>query len=349
MTFTKKKILVLSLFLLIIGVGIGYCSPKIYRKIKVRWENKTRLTLGVPIKYQDSLTGKNEQSLTEEYWNAHTVNSIPHTLPEDSLAYLDWRSRQYPLFHELMDHFGKHDNEVVLDYGCGPGNDLVGFLAYTDAQKIIGMDVSKKALRLASHRLSLHRNFDLNRIELIQVEDTTPTIPLSDNSVDFIFCEGVLHHTSYPEKIIKEFNRVLKPNGKAVIMVYNSQSLWKHLYVAYELQVLKKKFSGLSIDEAFTKSTDGEDCPIALNYSPSEFMQLCEEAGFQTVYSGGYFSKMELELYHSLSDKAIADSRLPDDSRRFLKALSKDRRGYPTYNSKPVGVGGVYLLQKSKQ
>jgi hypothetical protein len=28
-----------------------------------------------------------------------------------------------------------------LDYGCGPGNDVVGFLLHTNAKQVIGMDV----------------------------------------------------------------------------------------------------------------------------------------------------------------------------------------------------------------
>ena len=74
---------------------------------------------------------------------------------------------------------------------------------------------------------------------------------------------------------------------------------------------------------------------------------MCEKAGFQSTYSGGYFSVMELDLYNSLCKKAIADERLPPESRRFLEALNNDRRGYPTYQGKNVGVGGVYLLQKA--
>jgi ubiquinone/menaquinone biosynthesis C-methylase UbiE len=83
----------------------------------------------------------------------HTIHSKPFITANESLHYLEECFKEYPLYRELMDVWGKHDDEVILDYGCGPGNDLVGFLAYSGAQKVIGIDVSKKALELASQRL----------------------------------------------------------------------------------------------------------------------------------------------------------------------------------------------------
>src|SRR5262245_51935468 len=89
----------------------------------------------------------------DDYWTVHTVNSIPFRTATQSLEYLDWRFRDYPLFREMMGLYRPHDDAVVLDYGCGPGNDLVGYLVHSNAKKVIGIDVSMTALRLASHRL----------------------------------------------------------------------------------------------------------------------------------------------------------------------------------------------------
>ena len=91
------------------------------------------------------------------YWGKHTVNSTPFNSAEKSLQYLEWRFGQYPLFRELMELWGEHDDRVVLDYGCGPGNDLTGLLVYIKARKVIGIDVSVKALELARRRLALHK------------------------------------------------------------------------------------------------------------------------------------------------------------------------------------------------
>jgi SAM-dependent methyltransferase len=303
------------------------------------------------------LTRKNRFSLEDQplinttsvdnYWNLVTVHSEPFKNEKESLQYLEWRFEQYPHFRELMDLWGSHDEQVIMDYGCGPANDLVGFLNYTNASQVIGIDVSTKALNLAKHRLALHE-FDPQRVKLIKVSDALPKIPLEDLTIDYIYCEGVLHHTSNPQAILKEFHRTLKKDGNVTIMIYNRDSLWFNLYVAYDYMILHNKYKGESIERAFSHTTDGEDCPIARCYQPEEFIKLCLGAGFNARFEGGYFSQLELDLWHKLGNQAIEDKRLPIDQKEFLNSLIPDSSGYPKYMDKYAGIGGVYTLEKVK-
>ena len=48
---------------------------------------------------------------------------------------------------------------------------------------------------------------------------------MKTNSVDVVFSSGVLHHSKDIKKSISEIYRVLKPNGKAYIMLYAKWSL----------------------------------------------------------------------------------------------------------------------------
>lgn len=300
-----------------------------------------RTNRGIAIK---NLNG-DSRTRTDLYWSRHTVNSTPFHSTAESLKYLEWRFEQYPLFREFMGLYGQHDNEIILDYGCGPGNDLVGFSVYTKAKRIIGIDVSEKALRLAAIRLKLHR-IPSDRIELIQTSDAQTAIPLGDCSVDHIYCEGVLHHTSEPERILREFRRVLKPGAKACIMVYNRNSVWFHLYTAYDKIILKRAFEGLTVEEAFSRNTDGEECPISRCYLPEDFITICRAAGFHAEFAGGYLSLLELGLLKELLHQALEDERLGGGHRAFLSELSYDTRNYPLYQGKCAGIGGVYWLSK---
>jgi ubiquinone/menaquinone biosynthesis C-methylase UbiE len=302
-----------------------------------------RLERAVPIRSADGTT----PTETQAYWTDYTVNSIPFGSARRSLDYLDWRFRQYPMFRELMRLYGDHDDEVVLDYGCGPGNDLVGHLVYSNARKIIGVDVSFTALRLASHRLGLHREHGLHRVELVHTSERVAAIPLADASVDHIYCEGVLMHTSDPAAVLRELARVLRPGGTAAVMVYSADSVRKHLVVAYQTQILEGRYRELSLDDAFQKCTDGEDCPIARNFAPAEFEAMCRAAGFaRASYEGGYLSVTELRCLERYGEQARADTRLGAESRAFLDALEPDHRGYPRYRGKYAGSGGVYWLTR---
>lgn len=284
----------------------------------------------------------------DSFWNTYTVIGPKLARVKtayQSRKYLEWRFSAYPLFREFMGLWGNHDNQVILDYGCGPGNDLVGFLVCTGAKKVIGVDISGKALRFASKRLALH-NIDNRRVELIRISDKADKIPIEDSSIDYIYCEGVLHHTSSPEKIIKDFHRVLKPGGQACIMVYNDDSIWLHLYVAYEQMILQNQFQGLNVHEAFGKTTDSAECPIARCYKAQQFIEICNEAGFNAEYIGGYFSNLELALLKKYGQTALKDARLGTEHKDFLKTLVIDARGFPQYRGKHAGIGGVYKLLK---
>lgn len=291
-------------------------------------------------------SGRQETTRVDQYWGEHTVNSRLFGTAKESLEYLDWRMSIYPLLKEFMELYGDHKGKTVLDYGCGPANDLIGFLQYSGADKVIGVDVSEKALRLSAYRVALHA-FPLQRVQLMLISDSSAHIPLDDNSVDYINCSGVLHHTSNELDILKELYRVLKPGGTACIMVYNYDSLFVHLYVAYERMILKNAYPGDSLAEVFRRSTDGEDCPISRYNRPDEYIARCQQAGFKVEYVGGYLSDLELEIQPRLQAQALADQRLSEEHRQFLKDLTRDDKGYPLYHGYHAGIGGVYRLRKS--
>lgn len=280
------------------------------------------------------------------YWSEHTVNGLPFATAQESLEYLEWRFNQYPLCREFMELWGSHDGKTILDYGCGPGNDLIGFLTFTKARRVIGMDVSPTALDLSRIRLALH-DVDPSRVELINVSDgNNHFLPLADESIDFINCSGVLMHTSSPEDILREFQRVLHKQGKANVMIYNKNSIWFHLYTAYEKMIIGNSFPGLSVEEAFSKNTDGNDCPIARCWSSDEFVKICKDAGFTADYVGGYFSLTEFQSIKNFLLTGLKDERLAAIHRQFLSSLTYDSLGRPLYQGKYAGIGGVYHLTK---
>ena len=280
----------------------------------------------------------------DAYWSWHLVRAEPFLSAADSAAYLEWRFREYPRYRELMGLWGSHDGEVLLDYGCGPADDTVGFLLYTRARRVIGMDVSKRALDLARTRIALHR-VEAERVELVHVSDATAAVPLPDASVDFVHCSGVLQHTSAPAEILAELHRVLRPGGRGSVMVYNRDSVWFHLYVAYVLIALGG--DAAPIDDVFRRSTDGPACPVSTAYDPQDFLSLLGRAGFQASFEGGYLSRHELDVMETYARRASLDERLPEEHRSFLDRLEPAGDGLPQIGGLYAGIGGVYRLSKA--
>jgi SAM-dependent methyltransferase len=297
-----------------------------------------------PARAKRARHARRDATAVESYWDRHTVRARDFRSARASKRYLEWRFDEYPLFREFSGLWGSHDGDVILDYGCGPGNDLVGFAVHTRARRIIGLDVSQTALDLASRRLRLHDGAR-SRVELGLVSDSDPVIPLADGSVDHVNCQGVLHHTSTPEAILAEFARVLRPRGTATIMVYNRDSVWFHLWTAYERMIVEGGFDGLDVEAVFARSTDGPECPISRCYRAEDFLAACRGAGFEGEYVGGYLSRHELRSLARAWTRALGDARVAAEHRDFLRELTFDFKGYPMHDGRHAGIGGTYRLR----
>jgi SAM-dependent methyltransferase len=277
-----------------------------------------------------------------EFWTTHNVTlHRQFATREESLNYLAWRNAQYLFYDELLPVRG-HDGEVVLDYGCGPGNDVVGFVEYSQPARVIGMEVSPSSLEEARRRLALH---DDAVVELQLIHDGQPTLPLETASVDYVHSSGVLHHTANLGEILAEFHRILRPGGRAGIMVYNYWSLWLHLYVAYKRRLVDGIDADLPLADAFRRSTDGPHCPISRCYTPEQFLGECARAGLVGTFKGAAVSLHELSLLPLRLD-ALRDERLPGEHRQFLLGLTFDEHGLPRHRGEVAGIDAVFELRR---
>lgn len=140
-------------------------------------------------------------------WNLRRYLDPPATTP-------------FPLeyaFHAIGDVAGR----VVLDYGCGNGENTLPLVAR--GARVIAVDVSEDLLRLARRRLALHGLADRSAIFLA---GSGHDLPLPDASVDAVMGIAILHHLDL-DLAAREVHRVLKPDGVAVFQepVRNSRVL----------------------------------------------------------------------------------------------------------------------------
>lgn len=287
-----------------------------------------------------ALSGRSITS--EQFWSRYNVTAHRRFQDrEESLRYFNWRSEQY---YDYLDHMPVHGHEgqVVLDYGCGPGHDLVGFAEFSKPARLIGMDVSADSLVEARLRLELHSA----SAELLRIREDDHRLPLADASVDYIHSSGVLHHVPDPARVLREFRRVLRPGGAARVMVYNYDCLWLHLYAAYLVRFRQAGGRALSVREAFRRSTDDAACPISEAWTIEEMKSRCRAAGFAAEHLGNAVSVREMAI---LSERfeAILEPDLEDEHRRFLLGLTFDRRGVPFHGEQAAGIDACYRLVAS--
>ena len=98
---------------------------------------------------------------------------------------------------------------TVGDLGCGTGQVSAALAPFV--AKVISVDTSAAMLQAARKRLHGFDNIDLRRGEL-------EALPVDDARLDAATLMLVLHHVPEPERALAEVARVLKPQGRAVIV-----------------------------------------------------------------------------------------------------------------------------------
>src|ERR1700730_14975334 len=106
-------------------------------------------------------------------------------------------------------------NASVLEVGCGTGQ-LSNFLGVS-CRRLIGADLCLNSLRLAS---AFRREQGLNRVRFLQANLFCP--PFRKGHFDVVICNGVLHHTSDPQRGFRALVPLVRPGGYIVIGLYNT-------------------------------------------------------------------------------------------------------------------------------
>src|SRR5437660_7359415 len=104
----------------------------------------------------------------------------------------------------------------VLEIGCGMGTDGAQF-AKAGAD-YTGVDLTEAAIELSRKRFEL---FGLRGA--FRVADAE-NLDFADGSFDLVYSHGVLHHTPDTARAVREIHRVLKPGGRAIVMLYHRGS-----------------------------------------------------------------------------------------------------------------------------
>ena len=126
-------------------------------------------------------------------------------------------------------YFPGHDfkDKIVLDAGCRNGGLTQAF--FEKGATAIGIDINKKAIEKAKMTFKGPQYHYASVLSLDR---------FGDKSIDIIFCCGTLPYLrpGQVEQAIKEFKRVIKPNGKVFMAFQKEKSpLFRFLVGIYNL------------------------------------------------------------------------------------------------------------------
>lgn len=108
---------------------------------------------------------------------------------------------------------GQLEQGLVVDLGCGRGDDLTLLAARHPAQSVrfVGLDASADAIAAASAALASDSRVSLSRAAL------DGRLPFDHASVDVVYSHNLLECLPDPEGFAREAARVLRPGGRVVV------------------------------------------------------------------------------------------------------------------------------------
>lgn len=134
----------------------------------------------------------------------------------------------------------------------------------------------------------------------ISLQADAENLPFVDNSFDIVYSSGVLHHSENTERCIQEVYRVLKNNGKAILMLYSRHSAmyWLNLFPKTILYGLIFKYSEAErlgmITEGRPKFGNTKN-PLTRVYSKNQIQRLLKKFRIESLRKNGFsFSQLPL-------------------------------------------------------
>jgi ubiquinone/menaquinone biosynthesis C-methylase UbiE len=150
-------------------------------------------------------------------------------------VFYSWNQPQHTTeapFGRLFD-YARHRGKRVLEVGCG-----MGCMAMNWAKQgalVTAVDLNPTSITQTRQRFA---SFGLEG-EIREAD--AESLPFSDETFDYAYSWGVLHHTPGIRTALQELHRVLKPGAEIGVMLYHrhsflylSQVLWQEGYVNLE-------------------------------------------------------------------------------------------------------------------
>ena len=150
---------------------------------------------------------------TKKVTDFYKITPFPNYKTNDDRRTILEKGNRNTLAQQFKKYIG--NNKTVLEVGCGTGQLSIYFALETN-NKIISLDPTLTSLNLAKDFAKKNHISNISFLNVDIFDDV-----LSDECFDFIWCNGVLHHTKDPYLAFKTFIKSLKKNGYVLIGLYN--------------------------------------------------------------------------------------------------------------------------------
>ena len=178
---------------------------------------------------------KIENNITKNVTSFYNIKPFPNYDDSDNKATILNKGNKNYLAKQFKDFVGF--KKKVLEVGCGTGQLSMYFSIGTNNQ-IVALDPTIESLRLAN-KFALENN--IKNVNLVNADIFDEV--LKDDYFDFVWTNGVLHHTKDPKKAFEITVKSLKNEGYILVGLYNKlgrirTKIRKYLYKIFGKRVV---------------------------------------------------------------------------------------------------------------
>ena len=169
--------------------------------------------------------------------------------------------------------------QQILDVACGTGDSTISIAkAGNPGSRVTGVDISEGMMALVMQKAAREGVHDRIRLKVADGED----LPFGEGSFHRVTCAFGIRNFEHKEQGLREFYRVLKPGGKAVILELSVPTgrTARRLYDVYFMHVLPWVGGLISGDKAAYRYLPSS---VHAFPSPEVFMEMLRDAGFTQV------------------------------------------------------------------
>lgn len=189
---------------------------------------------------------------------------------------LSWRLGREPWVLDLTNEAaGK-----TLEVGCGTGEDSSLLARNPNVTSLTSIDLTER------HITEAKRNFKQSGLKGNFIRMDAENLKFKDSTFDTVYSYGVLHHTPDTQGAIDEIYRVLKPNGKFILMLYHKQGLYGFAIRTIRpiLAKLPLKFKTPHNSRMGTLIIEFAQHPVLKTYNNEEIKELLHKFRIEKMY-----------------------------------------------------------------
>ena len=155
-------------------------------------------------------------------------------------ALYDFSYPKINFYDEALKSLKLKGSEKILELGCGDGKVLVNLKKNGHTGSLVGSDLSKG---MYSESVKICKK---EKLPIEFIEASADKLPFEDNSFDVILAFFMIYHMPNIDLALKEWNRVLKPNGKLLVAIGSEKNLSNRKKLTVPMKekagVTKKRF-----------------------------------------------------------------------------------------------------------